>query len=127
VQTVLDLGDVRFILFGGRTYACPPVPFKLGERVSVIYTRALTHAKKVAMTGDAQANHQYHKDLAVLARLLWKHYRPAKQWRRIFRRLGLLRNPFLRASEKELQALTDFFFQCRMMSSVRSLEATMDQ
>jgi hypothetical protein len=124
VKPVLSLGDVRYISFGRRTYAIPPVPFKLGQRVLNTQVTVLAHAKQVAKTGDKEPTLAYYRELSRLAGLLWLHVRPVGMIRRWCWRLGLMRNPFRLASEAEMRAITDFFLKGRMTSSVRSMPET---
>lgn len=121
VEQVLSLGDVRYILFGGRVFRVPPVPFKLGERVLDSHTRLIMYAKEVAMTGKKEPTDKFYRQMVIQAKLLWKHMRPSGKINRMLWRLGLMRNPFREASEKEITELTDFFLQCRMTSSVQPM------
>ena len=124
VEAVLSLGDVRYVTYRNGLYRIPPVPFKLGQRVLDAQMRWLHHAKQVAMTGQQTPSDAFYKETAVLVRLLWKHIRPAGKINRLLWRLHLLRNPFRHASEADVQALTNFFSQGRMMSSVRVTSET---
>lgn len=119
VEPILSLGDVRYFSYRHGVYRVPPVPFKLGQRVLDSHVKVLAHAKQVAMTGDMAPTKAYYAELARLARLLWTHIRPTGKFRRLLWRLGLLRNPFAVASEAEMKAVTSFFLQGRMTSSVQ--------
>jgi hypothetical protein len=119
VESVLFLGDVRYISFRHRTYRIPPVPFKQGELVLDSHVKILEFARKVALTGDADASKQFYRQMSQHVVLLWQHIRPMGKVKRLCWRLGLLPNPFRHASEKEVTAITDFFLQGRMTSSVR--------
>lgn len=124
VEQVLAIGSVRYITFRDRPYCIPPVPFKTGQRVLTLYTRVLSLARKVALTGKADAMDEFYEMNALLARAMWSHVRPVGKVRKFLWHAGLSRNPFLRASEGELKAVTDFFLRARMMSSVRSTSET---
>jgi len=126
VAVVLSLGTVRYITFHHYLLAIPPVPFKLGQEILSVYVQSLTMAKKVAKTGEEKATEAYYRHLNALAELLWSHVQPVKRFHRILKRLHLARNIFKGASEKEVQDITDFFLQCRMISSVRATEMTTD-
>ncbi len=123
VYQVLNLGDVRYIKFRRSMFIIPIVPHKLGERVSDVYVRTLVAAAEVLKPKDVEAQTEakrvYYAGLATLARLLWTHIYPASRIGRVLRRLRLARNPFKNASEMEVRQLTDFFLQCRTMSSVQ--------
>lgn len=121
VEPVLSLGSMRYFLFGSRQYRIPPVPYLAGERVLELHIKILADAKQVALTGDAKAMRAFYVKHGRMAKLLWKHIQPLGKVQRFFWRLGLARNPFRQASEKELTEVVDFFLQGRMKSSVRSM------
>lgn len=123
VEVVLSLGDVRYILFHGRTYRVPPVPFKHGERVLTSHAALVALAREVATTGNKKSTDRFYRQMSFQAKLLWQHIRPAGKVKRFFWRLGLMYNPFRGASEKEITELTNFFLQCRMTSSVQFMPA----
>ena len=127
VEEILSLGDVRYMGYRTRAYRVPPVPYKLGQRVLDTHIRVLTHAKKVARGGTKEDSDQYFTELSYLVGLLWKHIRPTGKIRRVLWHLGLLPNPFRRASEKEVNEITDFFLRGRMTSSVRSISEAATQ
>lgn len=122
VEAVLALGSTRYITYRGQLLAIPPVPFKLGEQLLDVYSRSLDDAKKVARTGDKKLTASYYRHLSVLAKLLWSHIQPVGRVKRALKRAHLLRNVFQDASEKEIQDITNFFFQGRMMSTVQVTE-----
>lgn len=124
VEVVLSLGDVRYVHFRQWTFRCPPIPFKLGQKVLDSHTKVLAHARQVATTGKKEPMKAYYAELAVLVDLLWRHLRPASRVGRLLWRLGLTRNPLRLASEAEVKAITDFFLKGRMTSSVRSMSET---
>lgn len=124
VEVVLSLGAVRYVHFGPRTFMCPPVPYKLGQRVLDLHGRILTHVRGVARTGSKKEMDAYYRDADQMVKLLWSHVRPLGKVKRALWRVGLMPNPFRRASEAELKAITDFFLQGRMTSSVRSMSET---
>ncbi len=121
VTAVLSLGDTRYYQVLGRVYCIPPIPFKTGQRILDAQTRCLAAATRAATLGSKEDITAYFAGLGELARLLWKHMRPTGRVRRIMRRLHMLRNPFVRCSEKDIQTLTDFFLQGRTKSSVRAI------
>jgi hypothetical protein len=122
VYQVLNFGDVRYIKFRRSMFVIPIVPYKLGMQVSDTYIRTLVAAAEVlkpkSPESQVEAKTIYYAGLATLARLLWSHIYPASRLGRILRHLRLARNPFKFASEVEVRQLTDFFLQCRTMSSV---------
>lgn len=121
VEQILSLGDVRYIMYRTRAYRVPPVPFKLGERVLQSHTQLIAYAKEIAMTGRKETADKFYRQMMIQARLLWQHMRPTGKIKRILWRLGLMHNPFRDASEQEITELTNFFLQCRMMSSVQPM------
>jgi hypothetical protein len=121
VEAVLSLGDVRYITFRGQTYRIPPVPYKLGQQVLDAYTKVNGLASDVARTGSKESSDEYFRAMQRLTTLLWRHIRPIGSVRRALWRVGGLANPFREASEKEVNDVSDFFLQGRMMSSVRSI------
>ena len=124
VQAVLALGEVRYFLFRHRTYGVPPLSFKAGQRILDLSIRARTLAHEVSLTGQKEASQKYFQCLTALARLLWQNTRPLSAWRRRWRMLGLLKNPYLHATELEMRELTDFFLQGRTKSNVQFTEMT---
>jgi len=120
VQQVLDLGNLVFFTFRGRAYGVPPLPYKAGLRfadVSADLKRLQGELIQGQLTRDAIA--EYRQILAALPGLMWRHARPVGRARRLLRVVGLLRNPFEEASEKEFGELLDFFLSRRMTSSVQ--------
>lgn len=124
VEQVLAIGAVRYITFHDRTFRIPPVPFRLGQRVLQVYVQSNEHARAVALSGKKEYTDKFYQDLELLAKLMWQHIRPVGKIRRFFWRIGLMRNPFRKASEGEMRAICDFFLQDRMKSSVRSMSET---
>lgn len=126
VEPVLSLSGTRYITIHSihRTLAIPSIPFRLGQRVMDLYINALNQAKDVALHGKKDPQDRYFKTLSRLTRILWTHVRPLGRIRRIFWRLGLLRNPLKQCSEQELKEITDFFLQGRTKSSVQSISET---
>lgn len=123
VDTVLDLGDVRYITFRSKVYAIPVVSYKAGQRVVALKSAVLANAQRVAETGQQKDMERFYRSLRQLTNTLWRHIRPTGIIKRTCWRLHLLRNPFQDASEQEVIDLTDFFLLCRMMSSVRRTSA----
>lgn len=128
VEPVLSLNEMTYLHFRGRAYGVPPLPWKAGQRMLQVYTATIARANLLANRGDKKAETEYFEGLASLQTLLWRHCRPVGWGWRLLRLLGLLRNPFRRATEKEILDHTDFFLQLRMKSNVRfSPEPTMGQ
>ena len=121
VEVVLALGAARYFTFRNRVFCCPPISFPLGQRVLQVYLQVLASATEVAQSGGRKQAESYFAGLRKLARMLWSHVRPARRTGRILRRLHLTKNPFLDASDKEIQELVDFFLQGRMKSNVQFL------
>lgn len=111
VQEVLDIGSLLVLHFQGRQYGVPPVPYRVGlEFVRV--AEEVTEFQKLT-----RANRSQYQDLLTdIARLIWRNCYPLRgRW---LRRLGLMRNPFLGATEADLGEVIRFFDKCRTRSSV---------
>lgn len=122
VQSILALGNTRYFTYRDILFRIPPVSYKLGQQVLVLYSQSMAQAKKVTSTGDEKAMQEYYLTLSMLVELMWKHVEPGGRFRRVLKRLHLLKNIFRIASEKEVTELTGFFLQCRMMSTVQVTE-----
>jgi hypothetical protein len=111
----------------GVTYRCPPVPFKLGQRMLDAYTDSLSAAQSVVMDGSNKVDSdRYFKRCRQMSRMLWSHIRPAGRARRFCRWIGITRNPFMQISEKELVEVVDFFLQGRTKSSAQFMSELPD-
>ena len=117
VQQVLDLGNLTVLHFQGRQYGVPSVPYKVGlEFVRV--AEEVTEFQKLTRANRSE----YEALLTDIARLIWRNCYPLG--RRWMKRLGLLRNPFLGATEADLGEVIRFFDKCRTRSSVLFQPAT---
>lgn len=119
VEPILSLGDTDYVLFRGRAYGVPPLPWKAGERMADLQARL--HLAIATMKGnplDEETRAGYYAALAKVPPLLWAHSRPTGKWRRFLRALGLHRNPFDGATDRELLELLDFFSSRRTRSGV---------
>jgi len=125
VEAVLSLGSTRYFTFRGATFACPPVPFKLGQKVLTLYLETTSLAQSAAK-GNKQDGIKYFGRLRELVKVMWPHIRPARRWKRWTKFLHIYRNPFRHASDLEVLDVTNFFLQGRMKSSVQSLETSLD-
>lgn len=114
VSPLLELGATVFILFRGRAYAVPPVPWRLGEKLAALRAAAVNFGPELL----ADQTPSYYKLIGELPKLLWGHMRPVGLMWRLLRKLRLLRNPFQQATEAELVELSDFVLGRRMRSSV---------
>lgn len=112
---VLDLGNTTYLVFRGRPFGVPPVPYKLGQTILLLWLQAISQGKTLT-EANAPA---YYAILRQLPPLLWRHMRVVGRTRRLLRWLGLLRNPLVEASEAELMELAAFFLQRRMQSGVQ--------
>lgn len=131
IEAVLTLGDTSYFSFRGRPYGVPLVPWQVGERLAEIQARAVDHA--LEMEADARASRAdrgamaaYFDAISELPPILWRNSFPCGRVRRLLRRLGMLRNPFAAATERELMELAAFFLKCRTRSGV-SFPLPMDQ
>ncbi len=114
VEPLLDLGDTVYFQFRGRAYGIPPLGWRAGQRLHLLWVEALEIASPITKA-TAPA---YYQLIAQLPRLLWANCRPTGWLRRRLWRLGLLRNPFRRATETELVELAAFFLSRRSRSSI---------
>lgn len=124
LAAVLSLDGTDFFTFRGRVYAVPPLAWRDGEALQDAYTRALDCAHLIAQNAAVSPNAdrvlmaEYYEAVAVLPAMLWKLCGPASRMRRAARRLGMLRNPFAVATERELLELAGFFCERRTRSGV---------
>jgi hypothetical protein len=122
VEPILSIGEMTYFQFRGRAFGVPPLPWKAGERLMDARIRALEAAGILSTDPyNRTVRKDYYKALGQLAACLWRNCRPAGKLPRLFRRLGLLRNPFASATDEELLEHADFFFSRRMKSGVPSL------
>lgn len=120
-RMVLDFGSTLFFSFQGRAYGIPPLPYKVGQQLMLLTSTAAAFG-----TLTPETMPQYDALIRQLPALLWRQTRVVGRVRQGLRRMGLLRNPFLRATEKELVDLATFFQTSRMRSSVQPLAAPSD-
>lgn len=118
VRTVLEIDGVAFVTFRGRAFGVPPVGWRLGQRILALRMAAARIAEENAGVLTAESSVRYYAAFERIADVLWSHLRPVGFRRRLFRSLGLLRNPLREATEAELVALTDFLLRRRMTSGV---------
>lgn len=120
VEPILSIGGSEYFHFRGRAFGVPPLPWKAGQRISDCQAKALNAlAMLSSKPTDQQARSEYYLALAQLPRLLWANSFPTGKWWRFVKRLGLLRNPFEGATDRELLELTDFFSSRRMKSGAQ--------
>lgn len=110
VGAVLDLGELCYFHWRGRSYGVPPLPWKKGAELMDAYLELKGLGESITKE-NADA---YYGALKRVARILWKCTRPATRWRRLRKRLRLLGNPFMKASEGELGDLALFYLGRRM-------------
>lgn len=121
-EVVLELGDTVFLNFRGRAYGVPPVGWRYAKRLEVHRAALIVAARESAQDGRLAS--RYYVAMRRLARALWRHLQPVARYRsmtpilRLRKRLGLLHNPLLDATDKEVIDIADFFSKRRMTSSV---------
>lgn len=126
VEPILSLGDTEYFHFRGRAFGVPPLPWQAGQRISDLQARAINAMGVLSSKPtDEQSRADYYFALGQLPALLWANCRPTGKWRRfltnrVFRFLRLARNPFDKATDRELLELTDFFSSRRMKSGAQS-------
>lgn len=120
VQQVLDMGNVVYFTFRGRAYGIPPLGWRGGQELTLLWTEAVAYPSPLT----PETAPAYYALIARLPGLLWKHCHPAGWLARRLHRLGLLRNPFRHATEGELVELAAFFQSRRSASSIGPGPAT---
>lgn len=113
VRAILDLGELIFFTFRGRGYGVPPLPWKEGERLLDVWLQIRAFGDEI----DEEKVDDYFSALRRLARILWRNTRPPGPWLRLLKLLGILRNPYLRANERELAEAAVFFLGLRTRST----------
>lgn len=124
LEAILTLDQSTFFAFRGRPFGVPPLPWAVGERLLDLYTRATDAAVRMARSSsdgvaDRDAMAEYFDAIRAMPEILWANCEPASRPRRWLRRLGLMRNPFARAGDRELMEIADFFLSRRMKSGVQ--------
>lgn len=97
-QPAMEFGDITYRVFRGRAYGVPPLPWKRGEKL------LKTWLDLEAISSPIKQNNlsQYYRLIGRLADLVWKSVTPVRPDLRLAWRLGLLRNPFRKATEGEI-------------------------
>lgn len=119
VEPILSLGDTEYFHFRGRAFGVPPLPWKAGQRIAELQARALNAVARLSSKPlDDGTRADYYLALGQVPALLWANCRPTGKWRRFLKAIGLARNPFDGATDRELLELLDFFSSRRMKSGV---------
>lgn len=120
VRAMLDLGTLTYFSFRGRSYGVPPLPWESGLALLDAYLEARSMGDDLSRE-DLE---RYGRAVKRMARIMWKLTRPIGFRSRLFKALGLLRNPYLEANEGEVGELAVFFLGRRTNSrpSVRELK-----
>jgi len=129
IAAILTLGDRSYFQFRGSPFGVPPLPWREGERLLGIIVNAQDAADRLrlgVLTGEGleDARRAYFAAIEGLPAALWRNCEPASKVLRFLRRIGLARNPFTRATERELLGLADFFLERRTTSRVQYPDAT---
>lgn len=119
VQQVLDLGGIVFFHWRGRSFGVPPLPWKAGAQL----LDAFLTAQNLGPSIGPESAPSYYRACQKMAALMWRNCRPTGMLPRAIKALGLARNPFRNASERELADLTVFFLGCRMRRSLGARQA----
>lgn len=109
VRQVLDLGALVYFQWRGRSYGVPPLPWKAGAELLDSFLEAQNLGEQIS----AEASPRYFAALQRMSRIMWRETRPVGIFRRLLKRLRLLRNPYRLASEREIADLAIFFLGCR--------------
>lgn len=117
VEVVLETGNATYIHFRGRAFGVPPLPWKVGQRLTMLQARLQRAMEAVARKPlDDSLRAEYYSALAQIPPILWANSRPTGKLARLTHFIGLHANPFAHATDRELLELTDFFCSCRMRS-----------
>lgn len=111
---VLELGDTTYFPFRGRAYGIPPLPWRAGEVILDIWLEIQSFKDL-----NRQNLPQYFSCICRLQRQIWRNVRPRGRIARLLYHVGLLRNPFWRATEAELIELALFLLQRRTSTPVQ--------
>lgn len=112
LRAVLDLGNLVFFNFRGRAYGVPPLPWREGE--ALLDAKLEMARAGYFITDESRAG--YYGGLRRIAQILWRNTRPVGRIRRLRKRLGLLPNELLDATDVQLVQLADFYSARRMTS-----------
>lgn len=118
-QAVLDLGNTLYFTFRGRAYGIPPLGWRAGQELLLLWVEASHFPSPLT----PESGPRYFAILRQFPRLLWRNCFPASRLLRVLRRVGLLRNPFLKATERELVESAGFFLPRRLSSSIHARPA----
>lgn len=115
--TLLVFGAEKVeIPYRGQMYELTPVSFEDGLRLA----DARATLEELEDAAPTEENVRRYRSACQLIVGLAPHYLLPRGWlRRALWRLRLRRNPFRRASDREVGELLGFFLGCRMMSRVR--------
>lgn len=115
VEAIRQLLKLSTFTYGGRTWEVRTLPFELGCQLLEQDIRVRKIAPHVA---NDMLLTEYRDAARIIADLIWQAVTPAGRWARIRKRLGLMRNPFLEASDADLGGIKDFCLTRRMASTV---------
>jgi hypothetical protein len=119
LRAVLDLGEVIFFTFRGSPYGIPPLAWREGEALLDAWLELQEFGEQLER-GDLP---RWYQCLERIQHILWSNTRVVGRVRRVFRRLGLLRNPYRVATEGELAELALFFLARRKSASLHARPA----
>lgn len=105
LEPVLALGNVEYHTFRGRPFGIAPVPYLDGARLSALWIECSELGN--VLTGSTVD--RYREIIDELATLLWRLTVTVGPFKRLLRRLGLLRNPYRAATEREILELAGKF------------------
>lgn len=110
-ETAADLLDRREIVFRGRRYAAPPVPWPLAAKL-------LAAKDDLAALGEGDDVYSVEAVFLRVTRLAKKALRPTSPLQRFL--WPITPNPFRRATPKEVGSLVGFFFGSVMLDLASS-------
>jgi hypothetical protein len=117
----LELGDSLFFAFRGRAYRVPMLPWRSGELILDAWLEIESYGTEITRENRGA----YYACIQRLEKLIWANVRPVGFVNRILYRLGLMRNPFRHATEREIVERSHFLLRRRMnVSGSTNIEMT---
>jgi hypothetical protein len=111
---VLALGNIEYHVFRGRPFGIAPVPYQEGTKLASLWIEAGELGN--VLTGSTVV--RYREIIDELATLLWELTRTVGPFKRLLRRLDLLRNPYRQATEREILELVGKFHARRFTTTI---------
>jgi hypothetical protein len=107
---LVSLGETILFPFNGRGWKVRPISLPEAERLLEALFEAESHGEEI----NAENLRDYFRSMRKLRRIIWRNVQPTGALRRLLRILGLHRNPFHRATERQVIEIATFLSMCRM-------------